>query len=63
MWRARWLAVVRWRRAVERVLAPYGLSFTQWLVLDATRYLIAEKGAAVNQNEVSTQLAGVGLTI
>ncbi len=56
VWKARWLAALRWRRAVQRVLAPYQLSFTQWLVLDATQFLILAKGDAVNQNDVAAHL-------
>ncbi len=53
---ARWLSVMRWRRAVQRVLKPYKLNFTRWLVLSATEHVRAEKGDAVSQNDVGAYL-------
>ncbi len=53
---------MRWRRAVEGVLSEGAraqaataarLTFTQWLVLDALRELIADTGDAINQREVA----------
>lgn len=40
--RAAYLAAWRWRREVEHELKPLELTFTQWLVLDATASAIAE---------------------
>ncbi len=54
--KARWLSVMRWRRSVQRVLRPYKLSFTQWLVLDATQHVRVEKGDAVSQSDVGAHL-------
>ena len=61
--RARWLSVMRWRRAVQRVLKPHRLNFTQWLVLDTTHRLIEEKGDAVSQNEVAARLEMSKMTV
>jgi DNA-binding MarR family transcriptional regulator len=44
---------MRWRRDVERALAPVGLTFTQWLVLEATADLVREIDDAVSQAEVA----------
>lgn len=49
----RYLEACRWRREVERRLKATGLTFTQWLVLDATSRLIRESKDAVNQNDVA----------
>ena len=54
-WRARWLAAMRWRRRVEKALAQSGLTFTQWLVLEATAVLVVETGDAVSQNQISAR--------
>lgn len=54
---------MRWRRGLEAVVAPAGLSFTQWLVLEALRQLISETGDAVNQNEVARRLELDRMTI
>jgi DNA-binding MarR family transcriptional regulator len=53
--KAQWFAAMRWRRRVERALRTAELTFTQWLVLDATRQLIFETGDAVSQNDVSAK--------
>jgi DNA-binding MarR family transcriptional regulator len=53
--KASWLAAMRWRRAVERVTRQAGLTFTQWLVLDAIRELFEETGDASIQNEISVR--------
>jgi DNA-binding MarR family transcriptional regulator len=47
---------MRWRRAVEEALTGTGLTFTQWLVLDAVQELIAETDDAVIHNEVAARL-------
>ena len=47
---------MRWRRAVERALTGTGLTFTQWLVLDALRELIAETRDAAIQNEIAARV-------
>lgn len=49
----RYLEACRWRRVVERRLRAVGLTFAQWLVLDATNALIRETKDAVNQNDVA----------
>jgi DNA-binding MarR family transcriptional regulator len=49
----RYLAAFRWRRAVETEMKSAGLTFPQWLVLDATNRLIHESKDAVNQNAVA----------
>jgi DNA-binding MarR family transcriptional regulator len=54
--KARWFAAMRWRRHVESVLAVLGITFTQWLVLDALRELVAETEDAVSQNDVARRL-------
>ena len=54
--KARWFAAMRWRRAVEEVTLQVGLTFTQWLVLDAIRELYAETGDASIQNEISVRV-------
>jgi DNA-binding MarR family transcriptional regulator len=54
--RVAWLAAMRWRRAVEGELSEIGLTFTQWLVLEATHELSEESGDAVNQSEVARRL-------
>jgi DNA-binding MarR family transcriptional regulator len=51
-----WLKAVRWRRKVEAVLAPTGLTFTQWLVLEAIRELHEETGEDPIQNEVALRV-------
>jgi DNA-binding MarR family transcriptional regulator len=51
--KAEYLAALRWRRSVEKELVEIGLTFTQWLVLEATHGVILETGDAVNQNDVS----------
>jgi DNA-binding MarR family transcriptional regulator len=50
-----YLAAFRWRRAVEKELAPLGLTLTQWLVLTATEELVRETGDAVNQNAIAAR--------
>ena len=45
-----WREAQRWRRRVDGALAGSGLTFRQWLVLDAIRSLVEETGDAVNQN-------------
>ncbi|HEY3495793.1 MAG TPA: hypothetical protein VGK73_13940 [Polyangiaceae bacterium] len=53
--KAQYLAAWRWRRGVEKSLAPMKLTLTQWLVLEATASLIAERDDAVNQNAVAAR--------
>jgi DNA-binding MarR family transcriptional regulator len=55
--KAQWWRAMRWRAAVESSLAGTGLTFTQWLVLDALSDLIRESDDAVNQNEVAARVA------
>lgn len=51
-----WLRATRWRKRIEEVLAPSGLTFTQWLVLDAIRELAGAAEAAVSQHAVAARL-------
>lgn len=53
--RAAYLAAWRWRREVESRLRALDLTFTQWLVLDATASAISEleDDHAVSQREVA----------
>ena len=52
----RWLGAWSWRRRVERVLVGSGLSFRQWLIMEATAALIATTGDAVSQGDVADYL-------
>jgi DNA-binding MarR family transcriptional regulator len=54
--KGQWLAAARWRRRVDRALSGSGLNFRQWLVLDATRFLIKTTHDAVSQNQVAVHL-------
>ncbi len=58
-----WLAALRWRRRMEVCLASPGLTFTEWLVLDATRCLVSRNGDAVNPNDVASELELDAMTI
>jgi len=58
-----WLSAVRWRQRVNACLAPFGLSFSDWLVLDATWSLMHRTGDAVSQNELGKALELDGLTV
>jgi len=51
-----WLHAMRWRKRVEEVLGPSGLTFTQWLVLDATRELFRATEDAVSHAAVAAHL-------
>jgi DNA-binding MarR family transcriptional regulator len=55
----RWLASARWRRGVDRALAPTKLMFAQWLILDAMSRLSAESNQPVSQIQVARKL-GLG---
>lgn len=48
-----YLEAWRWRRRVEAALRDAGLTFTQWLVLDATERALEAQRDAVNQSDVS----------
>jgi DNA-binding MarR family transcriptional regulator len=52
----RWKAAMPWRRAIEGALRVTGLTFTQWLVLDALRELIAETREAAIQSEAAARV-------
>ncbi len=58
-----WLAALRWRRRMKACLAATGISFTEWLVLDATWSLVHRTGDAVSQNEVARDLELDAMTI
>ena len=47
-----WQAAMRWRKRVDRELEPLGLTFTRWLVLEATLVSIRQQGDAVSQSRV-----------
>jgi DNA-binding MarR family transcriptional regulator len=54
--KGRWKAAMQWRRAVEGALAGTGLTFTQWLLLDALGELTAETNDAAIQSEVAARV-------
>jgi len=54
--KAEWFAAMRWRRRIEAVFSEVRLTFTQWLILEAARELIAEREDAVNQNEIAARV-------
>jgi DNA-binding MarR family transcriptional regulator len=58
-----WLLALRWRQRVLACLAPLGISFTEWLVLETTWSLMHRTGDAVNQNELGKDLELDGLTV
>jgi DNA-binding MarR family transcriptional regulator len=51
-----WKAAMRWRREVERELAAVGLTFIQWLVLDAAAALVDERRDAVSQLDIGRRV-------
>lgn len=51
-----WLSAVRWRQRVKACLASSGLSFSEWLVLDAAWSLMQRTGEAVSQSVVGKEL-------
>jgi DNA-binding MarR family transcriptional regulator len=51
-----WREAQRWRRRVEGALLASGLTFREWLVLDAIRFLVQETGDAINQNQIAALL-------
>jgi DNA-binding MarR family transcriptional regulator len=53
--RAAYLTAWRWRRCVEKELAPLGLTLTQWLVLEALQSLLREAVGGVNQNAIAAR--------
>ena len=54
--KAEWFRAMRWRRRVAAAFADARLTFTQWLVLEAARELIAEHEDAVNQNQIAARV-------
>jgi DNA-binding MarR family transcriptional regulator len=54
--RERYLAAWRWRRSAEAELRPLGLTFAQWLVLEATQDLEREQRDAVSQVAVAQRV-------
>jgi len=54
--KAEWLNAMRWRRQIESACAGTGLTFTQWLLLDSARQLIAETEDAVIQAQIGARL-------
>src|SRR6187431_2167654 len=58
-----WLAALRWRQRMKTCLAPSGLTFTEWLVLDATWSLVDRTGDAVSQSDVATDLELDSMTL
>lgn len=53
--KAQWLLAARWRRGVATVCARVGLTFAEWLVVDALRELYQERGDAVSQNALAAR--------
>ena len=47
---------MRWRRQIQSVCRGSGLTFTQWLLLDSARQLIAETEDAVIQAQIAARL-------
>jgi DNA-binding MarR family transcriptional regulator len=58
-----WLSAVRWRQRVRACLAPSGIGFTEWLVLDSTWSIMHRTSDAVSQNELGQALELDGLTV
>jgi len=58
-----WLAALRWRRRMKTCLASSGITFTEWLVLDATWSLVSRSGDAVSQNDVARDIEVDAMTI
>jgi len=58
-----WLSAVSWQKRVQACLAPTGISFTEWLVLDATWLLMHRTGDAVSQYELGKDLELDELTV
>jgi len=58
-----WLAALRWRQRMKTCLAPSGLTFTEWLVLDATWSLVDRTGDAISQSDVAADLEIDAMTI
>lgn len=58
-----WLAALRWRRRMKTCLASSGITFTEWLVLDATWSLVSRTGDAVSQNDVALDIEVDAMTI
>jgi DNA-binding MarR family transcriptional regulator len=56
MGKALWFRAMRWRREVDRELAASGLTFTQWMILEAADDLIREKKESVNQNAIAAHI-------
>ena len=54
--REEWLRAMRWRRAIEATLRGCGVTFTQWLVLQALETLISETEDAVSHSDVAAHL-------
>ena len=53
--KAHWLSAVCWRRGVAALCARAGLTFSEWLVIDALRELYQEQGDAVSQNAIAAR--------
>ncbi|MEI9940909.1 MAG: MarR family winged helix-turn-helix transcriptional regulator [Pseudomonadota bacterium] len=58
-----WLAALRWRRRMKACLAASGISFTEWLVLDATWALVSRTGDSVSQNDVARDIEIDAMTL
>ena len=50
-----WRAAQRWRRRIDRALAPFELTLTQWLVLRSTAVLVDESDDATSQTAVAAR--------
>ena len=53
--KAQWLLAAQWRRRVAGVCARVGLTFTEWLIIDALRELYQEQQDAVSQNALAAR--------
>ncbi len=51
--KAQWLVAARWRRRAALECKRAGLTFTEWLVIDALRELLEEINDAVSQNDLA----------
>ena len=61
--RRQWQAALRWRERMQTYLASTGITFTEWLVLDATWSLVNRTGDAVSQTEIARDLELDAMTL
>jgi len=58
-----WLAALRWRGRMKTCLASVGITFTEWLVLDAIWSLVHQTGDAVSEIELGKELELDAMTL